>query len=108
MNRRVSNALQLEIKRPADLIARFGGEEFTCLLPDTGKDGAILVAEKLRETIKCLNIENVNSTAAPVLTISIGIAVYPDTACSSPEELIEAADKNLYLAKKTGRNKVYA
>lgn len=106
--KKVSNALRYEIKRPADLIARFGGEEFICLLPDTGKDGAMIVAEKLRKTIPGLHIENVSSTVARVLTISIGIAVYPDTPCCSPEELIEAADKNLYLAKQTGRNKVCA
>lgn len=82
--------------REVDTVARFGGEEFVVLLPDTDKKGALAVAEKLRQLVE-KNIPNV--------TVSIGVSSYPDDVVAV-EDLIDHADIALYEAKDKGRNRV--
>lgn len=88
--------------RLMDVVARFGGDEFTVILPNTTKVGAAVLAERLR-----VGIEAVAHGAAAVgaITASIGVASLPDEDIDSPEALIEAADRALYLAKTGGRNR---
>lgn len=88
-----------EVARKQDICCRFGGEEFVILLPNTDKDEAFQVAERLRK-----KMESTVSPCGEVVTISAGIATYPDCATSSAK-LIEIADQRLYRAKETGRNK---
>lgn len=91
--------------RKVDIVARYGGEEFCCLLPSTADKGANIYAERLRKAIEEFNFpyqEDKNLKA----TISIGIASLKQTNALTPEELIAFADKALYQAKETGRNKV--
>lgn len=90
--------------RQTDTPARYGGEEFIILLPETGRDRAMLVAERIRRSIAD------SSIAAPSgeiisITLSIGAAVYPEHG-DEEDSLISMADKALYRAKETGRNQV--
>jgi two-component system cell cycle response regulator len=92
--------------RSTDLVARYGGEEFTVMMPETTLNDAILFAEKIRALIESTALE----TQAGVVpaTISLGVASVPHSRIHTPKELIVAADKALYRAKKNGRNQVQA
>ncbi len=100
----VANALQKTIHRPADLVSRYGGEEFVMILPETTEEGARSVAEKALATVTQLKIPHENSAAAEHVSLSIGVATMYPKEGSQPQELIEAADKMLYRAKECGRN----
>lgn len=104
--RNIAMLLKSNLNRPADFVARYGGEEFVCLLPETNEYGAKRIGEKLRCAVEHLGLENAKSTVVPVITVSIGIAVYPDTPSLSCNDLVEAADRQLYEAKRKGRNQV--
>jgi diguanylate cyclase (GGDEF)-like protein len=89
--------------RVSDFVARAGGEEFVVLLPDTGLDGAVVVAENLRAALQALAVPGLDG---PV-TGSFGVAVYPEDAPDA-DELLRRADRALYAAKANGRNRVEA
>jgi diguanylate cyclase (GGDEF)-like protein len=92
-----------------DFFARYGGEEFVALLPDTGASGAMQMAEQLRAAVAEANIPHEYSDTAPMVTISIGVAMHSqETPKSNMEELLMAADLALYQAKEKGRNRVQA
>jgi diguanylate cyclase (GGDEF)-like protein len=106
--RSIGLAIKANQNRPGDLSARYGGEEMAVLLPDTGMDGALAVAEKIRLTILGLKIAHTGSPFG-VLTISAGIAAcVPVRHGDTDAQLLEAADKALYLAKSAGRNRCHA
>ena len=103
--RRVADTLRKTLKRPADLAVRYGGEEFTVLLPDTTEVGAGLIAQEIVEAIRALAIEH-SEHPLGIVTISGGIAsCAPATGDVTPDELIKAADGFLYSAKNNGRNR---
>jgi len=104
--RRVAHALQKMIQRPADLVARFGGEEFVAVLPDTELEGAVYIAEKMRLSIESLNISHEQNKAAKHVTISIGVVTTIPKGDMLPIALIENTDKCLYEAKEAGRNQI--
>jgi diguanylate cyclase (GGDEF)-like protein len=87
--------------READFAGRNGGEEFAVIIPDTDIAGAIVAAEKLRLAISEITVPGLDLA----LTTSVGVAVYPDHALS-PERLERLADAALYVAKRSGRNRV--
>ncbi|MBI3603874.1 MAG: GGDEF domain-containing protein [Nitrospirae bacterium] len=94
------------IGRTSDLSARYGGEEFVVLLPDTPPEGALVIAELLRQRIMTLTSEPELADVASLnlsLSGSIGVACFPDHA-DTPAELIEAADRAAYTAKAAGKN----
>jgi diguanylate cyclase (GGDEF)-like protein len=93
-------------RRSVDLAARFGGEEFAMILPNTGVEGARLVAETVRQAFADLDLPHPASPIASRLTVSAGVATASRDLCSLPEELIAAADQALYAAKRRGRNRV--
>ncbi len=102
----VAAALESTLKRPGDMVTRYGGEEFVVVLVDTDKAGAAVLAEKMRARIESLAIEHVQSPIAPHVTISLGVAgEIPGLACEGGM-LISAADQALYQAKHDGRNRV--
>lgn len=93
------------VMRRNDYVARYGGEEFAAVLPSTSKEEALKLAERLRETIQK---ETSNQSLLPLpepLTISVGVAAFPDDA-EEKEKLIFCADGALYEAKYSGKNKV--
>jgi diguanylate cyclase (GGDEF)-like protein len=95
-------------KRPGDVVARYGGEEIGILMPDTGMDGALAVAERIRQAIVAQNTPHSGSPFGMV-TISAGVATLsPQRGVHLPGMLVEAADKALYAAKSAGRNRVLA
>lgn len=102
----VAAAISRGLKRPADLVARYGGEEFAIVLPNTNPLGAFQVADKLRQEINQLMIPHTTSTVSDYLTLSLGVASTVPSQKFSIEQLMEAADKALYQAKKQGRNRV--
>ncbi len=89
-----------KVTTSSDVCCRYGGEEFIMLLPGVSKQDAVEVAEKLRSTL-----ENTISPCGEVITISAGVASYPDCA-THIMELIETADQCLYKAKESGRNQI--
>lgn len=104
--KQVAQALAKTVERKTDLLARYGGEEFTCVLPLTDVKGAVVVANKLRESVLSLDIEHAYSAAAVCVTISQGVATQVPLKHTKPTVLIDAADKALYKAKVSGRNQV--
>jgi two-component system cell cycle response regulator len=89
--------------RQYDVVARYGGDEFGLLLPQTDEAGALTCAERIRIGVKHLKIEGIEK---PGLTASIGVGVYPHPGVASVDELIKVADAALYEAKRGGRNRV--
>jgi diguanylate cyclase (GGDEF)-like protein len=104
--RAIAGILHGEINRAHDLIARYGGEEFVCLLPDINLAGARIMAEQLRQAVQSLSIPHEASSTAPMVTISLGLALFIPTGKLTPEQLVAAADAQLYEAKHAGRNRV--
>jgi diguanylate cyclase (GGDEF)-like protein len=106
----VGQALMLELRK-ADLVGRFGGEEFVVMLPDLDVDAAFVIAERLRLRIAGIRLVELNarhvdsSFCNHVLAASVGVAGYP-THADELGGLIEAADRALYVAKRSGRNRV--
>ena len=100
---RVASTIKEALKRPSDFVARFGGEEFSVVLPDTGINGAVEVAERIRKIISEMHIVDDKECGLPV-AVSIGVA---SVFTSSGDNIVDITDKNLYQAKKLGRNQVY-
>jgi diguanylate cyclase (GGDEF)-like protein/PAS domain S-box-containing protein len=94
-----------QVHRPGDLVARFGGEEFAVILPDTDEKGSAELADKIRQGIAERKLPHAGNSHA-VVTVSIGCASLTPTRGSVEQDLIEAADKALYRAKNIGRNAV--
>lgn len=90
--------------RETNLAARFGGEEFVVLLPDTGSKECVLVAEHIRHAVERTVVPSGTEKPFPQLTVSLGIAVYPEHG-QTLEELLQASDKALYESKRAGRNR---
>ncbi|MBE1162674.1 GGDEF domain-containing protein [Dyella acidiphila] len=103
--REVASVLQQALKRPADMLARYGGEEFVLVLPNTPGAGAGNVAMRLCKQLSRLQLPHDDSPTRYV-TISIGVACVVPTEGAQPNDLISAADRALYAAKRNGRNRV--
>ncbi|MFG6430413.1 diguanylate cyclase domain-containing protein [Roseateles sp. LYH14W] len=109
--RAVAQAIDAQARRPGDMAARVGGEEFAVLLPNTTAAGAREVAQSIRHAISGLQIPHAASLHAAHVTASLGLAVcVPKDAAPGTDEqaLIGAADRALYEAKQAGRDRVCA
>lgn len=91
--------------RMPDLVARYGGEEFMILLYGVDLEGAVLTAERVRKAVESGHFKGAENQPGGRVTISIGVAVYPQHAATG-DELVNNADRALYRAKKGGRNQV--
>jgi two-component system cell cycle response regulator len=92
--------------RETDLVARFGGEEFVLLLPETPLSLAFKLADNIRLRVKNHAFPMEDKQPNHDLTLSMGVASFPAKNILTPDALIEKADQNLYRAKRTGRNRV--
>jgi diguanylate cyclase (GGDEF)-like protein len=105
--RQIAAVLKAELRRPADLVARYGGEEFVCLLPDTGHTDALGLAERMLRAVRAHAMPHAHSAAAPVVTVSLGVATrYGVDTRSHAADLLALADTQLYHAKRSGRARV--
>lgn len=104
---KVGQALSTCIRRPGDLVARWGGEEFVVVLMDADVDAAAAAAERIRAAVASLDLPHEGSACAPRVTVSGGRASMRPDANVSSQHLINMADEALYRAKAAGRNRVY-
>lgn len=91
--------------RSADNVARYGGDEFVMSLPETPLEGAVIRAERIRSAVEAWPFSGEEQVPGSNLTVSIGIASFPEDA-TTREELIEAADQAMLLAKRNGGNRI--
>lgn len=94
-----------EAARSTDVVSRYGGEEFLMLLTETNGEGAVRVAERIREKVEQIEFQLDDGRVVKV-TISAGVAGFQDTYEGSVRKFVEKADQGLYRAKDTGRNRV--
>jgi len=104
----VAQCLKNQMSRETDYVARFGGEEFVCLLPYMGKEAATNFAKSLVQTVEKMKIPHPRNTCSKYVTISTGVASIVPAENSPHMRLLDEADKALYRAKKSGRNQVAA
>jgi diguanylate cyclase (GGDEF)-like protein len=102
---RMLSQLITDSLREDDMLFRFGGEEFVILFPDTPKDAAAMVAERIRQKVQAFNFPYQEKQPNGDLTVSIGVAFCPEDG-TDKQELLEVADTRLYKAKSGGRNQV--
>jgi len=104
--KRVVNALSAAGNRPRDFFARFGGEEFVLILPETSEKSALKLAEKCRELILEQRIPHEKSAIGEHVTISLGVSTIIPPHSVEPIEFLDKVDRLLYKAKQNGRNRV--
>ncbi len=105
--RALGRILSAHAKRPADLAARYGGEEFAMLLPNTGADGCAEVGEEIRGALRDLAMLHVQNLPSRLITVSVGAATgFPSQTTTDCSALVAAADRALYAAKDSGRDRL--
>jgi diguanylate cyclase (GGDEF)-like protein len=104
--KQVSQLLSQTVSRKMDLVARYGGEEFCCILPATPHENAMVLAERIRSNVEGLQLPNQGSLVNDYVTISLGVVTTIPGTPTMSEKILSIADKNLYKAKESGRNKV--
>ncbi|SFL44347.1 diguanylate cyclase (GGDEF) domain-containing protein [Desulfomicrobium norvegicum] len=107
----VAAVMQRMMQRPADLVTRFGGEEFAVILADTDAEGVTHVAEAMRQAVLDLHLEHGASQVGPFVTVSFGVASMTprlEDGDDGMAKLLQKADNAMYQAKRSGRNRVVA
>ncbi|MFO8086105.1 MAG: diguanylate cyclase [Desulfobacterales bacterium] len=102
----LSKEIRRNLKRPYDLVSRYGGEEFGIILPKTSADKAFQLCETIRSAVQQLEIVHQFSSVSEYITISIGGATLIPSLNADPSTIVEKADNRLYEAKNSGRNRV--
>lgn len=104
--KKIAAVLKDSLQRPTDLAARYGGEEFALILPGCDAQGALVIAQHIRQTISDLGVAHL-ATAKGHVTVSVGVcSVQNDETTMLPSDLIEGADSALYESKHKGRDRV--
>jgi diguanylate cyclase (GGDEF)-like protein len=103
---RVARAMEESLAADSGLLVRNGGEEFAVVLPGLDRCEAGVIAERMRARVEALGIPHSESTAAPHVTISLGVFSIVPTRFTRPDILFQEADRLLYRAKRDGRNRV--
>jgi two-component system chemotaxis family response regulator WspR len=103
--RRIGETILNCCRRPEDLPARYGGDEFAIVLPGIQANALEIIGERLRQAVQDLRIEHASSFTAPYVSLSVGGAVTVPTVEGGLLDLIAVADRNLYEAKTKGRNR---
>ncbi|WP_111978610.1 diguanylate cyclase [Algibacillus agarilyticus] len=103
----LSRVIQQNVFRPSDIAARFGGEEFILLLPDTTLEAALVVADRIRVAINEKKIEHEASPVSNYVSVSLGVASVKEPQAFNAIALVELADQALYKGKKAGRNQSF-
>ena len=103
---KIAKAIACAAKHPEYLVARYGGEEFAVILPNTSARGGIYIAEMIKIEIEWLKLPHDRSTASKYVTMSLGVCSTLPSEETSPEQLIEGADRALYEAKQFGRDRI--
>ncbi len=101
----VAKALASSFERADDLVCRYGGEEFTAILPNTDKIGAALLAQRILDNVRDLNIPHEKNDVAPYVTVSIGVTCLIPFHNQQPEQILKRADDALYESKHNGRDR---
>lgn len=104
--KKIAGQLSKILRRSSDTLARYGGEEFIAILPETCSESAQTIADEMRISVEDMKIKNEGSTAARVVTVSIGVCSENAMLNRPAEEILNAADAALYRAKDLGRNRV--
>ena len=104
--RTVASVLKKAGGRISDIAARYGGEEFIMLLPNTDRNGAVRVAEAIRESLAAEAIPHETSTVKDTVTLTMGVATVVPSMSNTPEMLVEFADKALYAGKANGKDQI--
>jgi diguanylate cyclase (GGDEF)-like protein/PAS domain S-box-containing protein len=105
--RALARILSAHARRPADLAARYGGEEFALLLPNTGADGCVQVGEEIRDALRELAMLHAQNPPSRLVTVSVGAATgLPSQTTTDCSALVAAADRALYAAKDSGRDRL--
>jgi diguanylate cyclase (GGDEF)-like protein/PAS domain S-box-containing protein len=104
--KKLAQSLSLAAARPRDIAARFGGEEFVLLLPETDENAARQVAERCQRMVENLNLPHDSSLTSKFVTVSMGVGTTNSFSELGPTLLIEAVDKLMYAAKQNGRNRM--
>jgi diguanylate cyclase (GGDEF)-like protein len=102
----IAAELSRSVRRPGDLAARYGGDEFILVLSGTGPDGAMTVASQVQESINRLSLAHPGSPIDSKVTVSQGVATSWPLKKGSSNSLMLAVDRALYNAKQTGRNRI--
>lgn len=102
--RQIAKLINEVTLRSSDLVARFGGEEFVALLPETELQEALLIAENMRKEVQTKAFRHNFCRTGNVVTVSIGVAAVIPNRLANRDQLINDADKSLYYAKESGRN----
>ncbi|MBW2264174.1 MAG: diguanylate cyclase, partial [Deltaproteobacteria bacterium] len=102
----MARALQRSLQRVTDFAARYGGEEFVAILPDTAASEAAAIGERMRQAVLGLKLEYEDSEVSRYLTLSVGVASTVPPRTGEAATLVEKADRALYQAKESGRNRV--
>jgi diguanylate cyclase (GGDEF)-like protein len=95
-----------EIFRVTDILAKYGGDEFVVILPNSDKVGAFLAADRLREMVEMEGFPGAEKQPMGKVTLSLGIASYPEHGLTG-QAILESADKAMYVAKEAGRNRTF-
>lgn len=104
--RTVAKTIHQVVQRPSDLVARYGGDEFAIILPDTSVDGAMVVAETIQAAVRAAAIPHAVAEGDQFITLSLGVASMTADADVPPRTLVARADEALYQAKSQGRSRI--